>query len=149
MRTKFKAWHKEEKVMCEVSIINFESGAFLIGVKPGEDQVYDKYFVPAPTDGRFCEWEEIEMLEFTGLKDKNEVEIYEGDILCFITKKKYGHLADGKVVKTKPIEFGKFNPKDDTLYDFIGFHIDHSSIEYKLKYGCVVIGNIHENPELL
>ncbi len=60
--------------MCKVSIINFELGAFLIGVKPGEDEIYDKEIVIAPDNGRFCEWDEIEMMDSTGLKDKNGVE---------------------------------------------------------------------------
>ena len=86
--------------------------------------------------------------QFTGLHDKNGKEIYEGDILEFITKRKYGFLYDGVKVRIK-VEFGKFNPMNDTLYDFIGFHTNDSSIQYYLEYGCEVVGNVHDNPELL
>lgn len=86
--------------------------------------------------------------QFTGFTDRNGEEIYEGDILEFITKRKYGFLYDGVKVRIK-VEFGKFNPMNDTLYDFIGFHTNDSSIQYYLKYGCEIDGNIHDNPELL
>jgi len=71
-----------------------------------------------------------ESQEFTGLKDKNGKEIYEGDIV-----KEEGF--DGKVVRIKEIKWvsnmnigAGFNHRDDGKY---------------LK----VIGNIYENPELL
>ncbi len=91
--------------------------------------------------------------EFTGLKDKNGKEIYEGDI-CFapIPRQKY-------VVK-----FGEYaseyNDTDDRLPDAYGFYIECFDNKYHKpkdmqegfcdanKY-LEVIGNIYENHELL
>jgi uncharacterized phage protein (TIGR01671 family) len=68
------------------------------------------------------------LMQYTGLKDKNGKEIYEGDI---VKTRKGGH----KII----VEFirGKFEPFDDSG------EYGHFAEE------CEVIGNIYENPELL
>jgi hypothetical protein len=65
--------------------------------------------------------------QFTGLHDKNDKEIYEGDIV--VTD--YG---------TGPVE-----------YSGAGFSVDCDSISeyWETSQSIEVIGNIHENPELL
>jgi len=135
MRTKFKAWHKAEKVMCEVSLINIESGAFLIGVKPGKDQIYDDQIVIAPDNGRFCEWDEIEMLEYTGLKDKNGKEVFESDIVY------WPHLDQWGVVYYNEEEVHYFSKPLQADSEDIESYLDSTHMEVK--------GNIHATPNLL
>jgi uncharacterized phage protein (TIGR01671 family) len=75
------------------------------------------------------------LMQYTGLKDKNGKEIYEGDI-C----KTYGH-DDGFLIDQVIFEDGSFlftNPLKLSV-ELRGFKKDY--IE--------VIGNIHENPELI
>lgn len=74
---------------------------------------------------------EAHLMEFTGLHDKNGVEIYEGDIL-------QGTMGD----ETWIVKFNKgcfqvfsYGEADYCLQDFYD--------------EVTVIGNIHENPELL
>jgi len=73
--------------------------------------------------------------QFTGLKDMNGVKIYEGDVVRML-------------VDSEEIESGVF-------WDAAGFCISASSGyepfigEYYNSKQCEVIGNIHENPELL
>ncbi|EHD3914464.1 YopX family protein [Campylobacter jejuni] len=75
---------------------------------------------------------EIEL--FTGLYDKNGKKIYEGDILeLFAT----GEIITGRVVYDKEKARFELVTSDEDIVDFT-FYID---IE--------IIGNIHENAELL
>jgi len=68
--------------------------------------------------------------QFTGLHDKNGVEIYDGDIL----KSPFGEEFEVRQqLLTEDID-PIFN-----AYHFFGWHV----------YSCEVIGNIHENKELI
>ena len=76
--------------------------------------------------------------QFTGLTDKNGKEIYEWDILKFEAESPYPFLImDNGVVKYEPCRFYL----DDGVNE-IGIHVDN-------WYELEVIGNIHDNPELL
>lgn len=76
--------------------------------------------------------DEIELMQYTGLKDKNGTEIYEGDILHLFSK------------KTAPMA----NNGIDTIVEVK--HICQFAGEDWYGSECAeVIGNIYENPELL
>lgn len=72
----------------------------------------------------------FEVMQFTGLPDKNGKDIYEGDVLK-------GTGIDGKVRTWEAVGLFNFHHWQETQ-DLIE---EHGDIE--------VIGNIHENPELI
>ena len=86
---------------------------------------------------------------FTGLRDINGKEIYEGDILNFDDREFGGEN------KFFVVTFGK-NHYDSGCYPFIGFGLkpigrddfDEHWLMFENADFCI-LGNIHENPELL
>lgn len=114
---KFRAWDKMDGIIGQVHQITFG----------------DNYMVLFQTGlAAMKHTTEIELMQFTGLLDKNGKEIYEGDILDW--------------AGLKPIQI---------LWKDTGFHSSmygsepiHLTQDGMSDFG-EIIGNIYENPELL
>jgi len=128
---KFRCWIKKEKRMDNVDFINF--AAQFTGkweCKPND------LFDVATKRGRLFNLEDVELMQYTGLKDKNGKEIYEGDILALKTH--YNDVVFGFVV----FNYGAFCLSSrETYYD--DELISNLGVEFE------VIGNVFENPGLL
>lgn len=119
---KFRVWHKGKKIISEVF---------------GIDILHKEIFF-SNDDVDYCEisdFKYIELMEYTGLKDKNNKEIYEGDILFESFGEKYY-----KVV----FENGSFRAEFEV--DFEEYYFDLIDV---VAQNCEVVGNIYENPELI
>lgn len=114
---KFRAWDKINKEMFNVESINFQ-----------ERRVYKDVV-------SYRNFNDIELMQYTGLKDKNNKEIYEGDI-----------LSDGNDEKPYKVIFenGSFRAEFDGDFDEYSFDLMDVNLQC-----CEVVGNIYENSELL
>lgn len=123
MRTvKFRAWSVEFQHMIDHEGLILENGEWT--------GIADTYISNIGIQN-------LDLMQYTGLKDKNEVEIYSGDLLAFDAREWYRPDHEGK-------EDYVFEVKQDESGEWMGAG---NCMEWNVF--CKVVGNIHQNPSLI
>lgn len=135
MIPKFRIWVKPEKRMIETSDI------LSIDYEYDEVQTQKVYFVDGLPDDRDLEsfsFENVILMKSTGLRDKNGVEIFEGDILKVVDK--YEDTGGSIEAVSYSEAQASFITKDieQNIYRLCN----------TLMFEVEVIGNIYQNSEL-
>lgn len=136
---KFRGWNKEQQIMCFDDEDN--SAEYWDGIRSSIIGLINHRLrdVGCKYDYR----SKYVVMQYTGLKDKNGREIYEGDIIDYVMPNYCDGVHDERTAR-REVEFaaGCFwlasEIGDDALYDVI-YNDDELEI----------VGNIHENPDLL
>lgn len=123
---KFRAWVND--AMCyDIAEIEYQYFCLVVNDHPSEERAFLL--------------DESILMQYTGLKDKNGKEIYEGDVLK-ITDYPFKECSQEKD-KSNP-----FYKTEKVIYDPPCFNLN-GWLEFDYDGEYEVIGNIHENPELL
>ena len=122
---KFRVWVKEKKTIFEVVLIDYVS----------KKVTYLLERVGHLLSIRDAKFNDVELMQYTGLKDKNNKEIYEGDI-----------LSDGNDEKPYKIIFENGSFRAEFKGDFEEYSFDLIDV---VAQGYEVVGNIYENSELM
>lgn len=117
MVPKFRAFLTETKTIHDVLQIDLSRSMVSLKIENASEWYWFK---------------EVVLMQSTGLKDKNGVEIFEGDVVEWL-----GHRGIVEFV---------LNNQQTMIIGASGYITD---LDYSTDFNTEVIGNIHENPKIL
>lgn len=135
MTPRYRAWIKSLKWMCDITNISFDS-KFVDICQQGDTERYTEMSV---------EFDEITLMQSTGLFDRNGKEIFEGDVVKRyrrpFLKAKWEYQIETVIKEKASLLLGRKFGKNFWTIPFDSPFAESVLLE--------VIGNIYENPELL
>lgn len=117
---KFRVWHKRLKIIAQLKGINIDNKEILVSYEKNNRSLWIL--------------ENCELMQFTGLQDKNGDDIYEGDILKQIPY----HMEKSELIFVKFTKFDKCGGCPHQTWG-MGFDVGEYGIDH-----LEIIGNIHE-----
>lgn len=145
---KFRCWDQKDKKY----LLPEKQGFVILPTMPsfGATLPYGNRSNPGNIDEDCIDWADADLImgryeleQYTGLEDKNGKEIYEGDIV------------EEDIDFNSKMTDGTFRYKVCWNEDELCWSLDPISLKsihndlWELNSSCRIIGNIHENPELL
>jgi hypothetical protein len=128
---KFRVWSPKAKKF--ITSAEMDGASHYYSIHGQCFDTWDSYY-----RGYGDDWE---IQQYTGLKDKNGKDVYEGDVVEVTCK-------NGKLIY--PVNFGVIEgPMGTGLSQCFYYGADTAKFVFSEKESVEVIGNIHENPELL
>lgn len=138
MITRFRAWNKATKEMYgadEIIAINFEEKEICV------QTIYFEQGLPDSRDLDYYDFDDIVLMQSTGMRDKNDREIFEGDIVKVTDGDERTNFPDGGI--------GTICGLDEIFVWYIDGQVHNGLFDISQEYYIEVIGNIYENQELL
>ncbi|WP_200777447.1 YopX family protein [Enterococcus faecium] len=135
MIPRFRAWDKKTETIQEIESISFKEKKLVI------DQKSVTWF----NSDYIRNSDEVELMQSTGMKDKNGVEIFEGDVVSVSVRNGFDYLDNKVCVVKNSIDYSGLvcaTVDEDLEYQIF-------NTELFEEYTYEVIGNIYENSELL
>ena len=140
---KFRAWDKNDKrIFIDPQMIDFYNKKIGYMQYQTEYMPDTSYSIPVG----FEEFEYSELMQYTGLKDMREKEIYEGDIVRFYPQ----------APRSEELPNPRYGEMGEIFFDIGSFAVrpidkKREVLEFFLNElgDWVVVGNIYENKELV
>lgn len=159
MIPRFRAWNKATKEIYgaeDIIAINFEEKEICV------QTIYFEQGLPDSRDLDYYDFDDIVLMQSTGMRDKNDREIFEGDILKFNDEWNdycYEGYIDGSIEGINYVEverettcfsFGETKISDSSLFHLINDeHLSFKELIEDEGFEFEIIGNIWEDGELL
>lgn len=128
MNLKFRAWDKKNDLIKDVITIYLSENAVELHFQHGENPEYKQLH-------------EVVLMQSTGIRDTNGTEIFEGDVVRVTDGDERTDFSDGGI--------GTICGLDDLYMWYIDGQVHNGLFDISRQYYIEVIGNVHENPELM